>query len=714
MTKNGELIQIIEIKGYAERFSKMSSENLRDVIRRVLNDLLSEDVMFFLYVKRDYERLENNATYSYEYAQLKHNQWLLYNDLQEILTNVLYVAIIHKGGKSSLSIKKIISNITFRGLAKIFQSELDLGLQKLSEVSMQILQATESYGVKLLTIKSKDNKFISEPLSFLYYITHYSEKDIEISDVDYEQILTSNLNLDNLYNTIVIKNESDNYAAVFSLKSPYKLTTDHTDQILNLDQRMIITETIRLGDNKSLINKLQDLKSWYTLSQMEVGIESVSSDIETLSINKAVFTQVTITVLGNVQEDLSNNLLKTINLLYDMGIGVIREDFYMISSLFSTLPGNSYFLRREMENIINNSAIFSSIKPKSLGGYNGSQWGKPITVFKTIDGLPYFFNFHNKNSVGHTIVVGSKDKGCDLLSEFILLESLKFDLKIIDFYSQEDNELLKMCEGKVIDDFSIDLISVISKDCKEFCKLFHFILGENCSLEGDLYKILEEIYNILLEDSLSNLKISKLSELLESNSNPLDTRIKSNLLKIFSDQCFFKFLDKDYEITYNISNIRIKNYINTLDLPQNISENLITTVLLLFLKKINQETFISSINQFIVRTDANILNTPDGEIDIYRSIFLELAKKGIVIFINCNNKSDLYRFIQSQELIQSCIPTRFFLSEKLLEKEFAKIFHLSQKELNSIKMYHPKECIFLMKQDDEPGICASFKVLKNL
>ncbi len=716
MTKSGELIQIIEIKGYAERFNINNFDNLREVIRRVLSEILSKDIMFFLYVKRDYTKLDNKVSYSNEYGLMIHDKWLLENNLQSILLNTLYIAVIHKGSKSFLSIKNIILNITFEHLTNNFQAKLEHGQKMLSDASMKILQATEAYGGKLLKVKYQNNQIISEPLSFIHYLTYCQSKDIELSSEDYSRIIAKDLRIQIMYN--VLKNntedESNIYTSVLSLKAPYKLSTFYTDKILNLDQKMIITETIRLVNKKCFNSKLNDLKSWYEMSGMQVGIESVQADLEALTTEKAILSQITMMILGSSAEELSNNMKKTHNLMCELGISTVREDFYILGSKFSILPGNGHFFRREVENITDNSAIFSSIKPKSLGGYNGSQWGKPITLFMTIEGFPYFFNFHNKNSVGHTIVLGSKDNGADILTEFLMLESLKFNLKIIDFYSQEDNIFTKIsCTTVVNDDaFSIDMVDIINKDLKEFCNLFHFILQQEYSEDSQLYLTLNRIYNIILEDIDISTKVANILSIIESHDNPLNSNLKSSLLKIFSDKCFFKILNRNNQIDDNIWNVRIKKYIDTLDLSANIKNNLLSTIIFLFIKKINQEVFVSNIYPIIIRVDSTIFNIPSNKLDEYKITLLEIAKKGIMLLINCNDKMDLYKLAFAENIIQSSIPTRFFLSEKLIAKQFSRIFQLSQKDLNAIKMYHPKECIFLLQQDDY-SISASFKTLNN-
>jgi len=57
ITKNGELVQILSVNGFSKRFDKNKDLNLRAEIKRVLKTLLSRDIMFYLYVKRDYQNI---------------------------------------------------------------------------------------------------------------------------------------------------------------------------------------------------------------------------------------------------------------------------------------------------------------------------------------------------------------------------------------------------------------------------------------------------------------------------------------------------------------------------------------------------------------------------------------------------------------------------------------------------------------------------------
>ena len=105
LTKNGELIQIIRVKGFAKRFSKISTDNLREEVRTVINNLLTKDLMFYLYVKRDYMNIDIATVFNSEFAQMKHEIWINENNFRNCLMNTLYIAIVHCGARDALSDK---------------------------------------------------------------------------------------------------------------------------------------------------------------------------------------------------------------------------------------------------------------------------------------------------------------------------------------------------------------------------------------------------------------------------------------------------------------------------------------------------------------------------------------------------------------------------------------------------------------------------------
>lgn len=735
MNKNGELVQLIEIKGYSKRFNAQSILNLREAVRETLNSLLSQDVMFYLYVKRDFVPMNFSANFLSEFAQMKHNMWLERNSFKSCLMNTLYIGIVHEGAKSLLTHKHFADQIFLKKTIACFSVKLQAARDVIASISVEILAKLEQYGVNLLSIVKKNEKLISEPLSFLYYLIHSREKDVEISQADYSKLLTYNLNIKHEYNEACLGTDNSleldwdgnlkvseaiadqSYINILTFKHASDLATKYTDQLLNLDQQMVVTETIRLADKESLLEQLKKSQKIYEITKTNVATQIISGMMKELEAHHAILSQISMKIVAPTKELLHEKMNKTKELINRLGISTIKEDYYMIGAFFSAIPGNAHFLRRENSTIMSQAAVFASIKPKSLGGYNGSIWGNPITVFKTTEGLPYFFNFHNNNNIGHTIIVGEEEHGNSLLRNFLVLESLQFDARFVDLFCGNTKEIITMCDGMVEENFSIDMLTLIDNDIKMFYTLISFMLFDEHTITGALQEalleVLTRIHNILLQDKNAEvaLLVSKINDIFSLNDLQINSDIKYALSQFFSEKLFFRTLHLSSVPEGKI--LAMQDLLGTADLQSKFRTNIQSITTFLYIKQLDKELSYSNLQPVILSVDHTILLLPAVLKDEFQKIMIEIAKKNVVVIVTCQNKEFLYLGKETQEIIKNIIPTRFFLSDKFIDRNFKNLFELSDLEMSKIKMYNPSEHIFLLQQDAS-SITASFKILNTI
>ncbi len=143
-----------------------------------------------------------------------------------------------------------------------------------------------------------------------------------------------------------------------------------------------------------------------------------------------------------------------------------------------------------------------------MGNYNGSIWGEPVTILKTLRGRYYNFNFHYKNS-GHTIIVGPKGTGKTTLTHFLLSQSLKFDIKIIYIDLEgRSGKFLEAINGTAIklekekeSPIKIDLLDLANYDGKIewFADLLLKICAHNDDYRSNNKEYVEKFTNLAKE-----------------------------------------------------------------------------------------------------------------------------------------------------------------------------------------------------------------------
>ncbi len=728
ITKNGELVQILSIRGFSKRFDKTLQLNLRNEVRKILKSLISKDIMFYLYVKRDYRKIDVSKEFTSEFARMKHEIWIKENALDSNLMNKLYIAVVHMGAKQNFSKSKIFQQLFFNNMRSYFVTQLEKCSTELSKISVQILQSLEKYGVELLSLVESNGKLISQPLSFIYYLLFVQEKEIEVKKVDFAKILSFNLNITNDYNAAEVivddameidfdgnlemleLNSKSHKISMLTLKSGYDLLTRYTDEVLNLNQKMIITETIKLSTSDTLSKKITTDKKLYDFMKLKTAIKL--SDSILTSIDKPIKSQVSIKIIGDIDQELERNVSQTKSLLKKIGISFIVEDLYMISSFFSILPGNSHLLRREFMNIMEQSAIFCSIKPKSLGRYNGSIWGMPITIFRTTDNLPFFFNFHNFQNIGHTIVVGKVENGLNSLVSLLISESFRFDPKVIDLFcsDKELDILYKSLNSSTTDDLpSVNLAKILNYNLDQFYKIIEFILFKNDSISQELKEQITDLLGQVIEKlKIVDVLEKTIAEIVDMiPSKIMNSDIQKRLIVFFSIDIYFKFFYKEVSIEKKFFKYNLNDLI-----PENNYKIQMTAVLSFFIiQKIAQDLNEVNVVPIIINISSDLLSLLPLYKDEINGILDLLTKKHAVVIFNCIDKHSLYKMTGLSQVIEEKISVKIFLSDKFVDRDFKNIFSLSYLEINKIKMYNPLERIFLMKQDDY-SISCSFRALK--
>jgi hypothetical protein len=219
------------------------------------------------------------------------------------------------------------------------------------------------------------------------------------------------------------------------------------------------------------------------------------------------------------------------------------------------------------------------------------------------------------------------------------------------------------------------------------------------------------------KEKTSTIDFSKLSDdvcnLIQNSDVGLNSDIKHNASEFFKAECFFKFFCVDSVVDDRIISINLGSFLNDVSFDKSVQKRMKSLIVFLFLKNLNSKLDYSNLKHTIIAFDSDVLDLCNIFYEDFLIVFEELAKKHVVFIITCEDRHTLYNSKNIKEIISKLIPTRFFLSDKFVDKPFKELFDLNHVDLNTIKMYNPSEHMFLLKQDDQ-SIVASFKILNNL
>lgn len=421
---------------------------------------------------------------------------------------------------------------------EILENLLKSTEEKLSYYEAKILTSDEILNFYSIFINGKEEKYKYDKNDFL--AETYSNADIEFKK---EYIKYNNFNDIILANMLSIKNyESD------------QIKSSIVDNLLNLNEEFIICisceniqKDISKKKIKDLIAKLpSELKEHYSLLIKYIDQEQTSASYVSFSI----FIQ-EITDEKNEKKALLNLKKRTSqikDILEKLNISIVKETLNLQPLFFSLFPNrNNLNARKRLLTTENLSSIVTFANQPQ--GFITNEWGnEPITMFKNINGTPYFFNLHGTDELnkpkGHTMIIGGSGQGKTTLAQFIMLNAMKYDINIFAF--DKANGMNVFCEfvngeyndTKKNNSFKLNpfsLLEIDNKANKDFLVDFLFLMAGFDPAEINLKPELMQFKNSI-DKTLQNL--------LEA------IKINKKLIPTLSE--FYKAINEDYKPYYEI------------------------------------------------------------------------------------------------------------------------------------------------------------------
>ena len=707
LTKDGELVQIIEITG--ENISLQAIENeLREDVRKALTSSIEDyKIAVYLHTIRSRKNImPTDAKFTNEFAQNLNDEWCHKNNFDKQLINSIYISLVYQGTSHSIiNPINLFKSLIFSLIKDEELTYLKKAHEKLNDVSNKILTMLQLQGARKLGIIETENGMISEQLTLYYYLLNLQRYKVHLTPNSLLPEL-ANHKFNFTFNSIEIKYLQDNkFAAVFSLKDYYDLSPETLDQFLQLGFEYILSQIVLFVPAHVAKKEYESIAEIAQLSRYEKLNESNGLD-KFMAAEKNgdcayCRQQVTITIFSDNKEFFQKKVLQAIKELHALGIATIREDFNMAALFFGQLPGNFRFLKHGRFNYLdtNRVASYCTIFDKEVGNYYGSKWGKPLTLLRTDRGTPFYFNFHDKMGIGHTLIVGPKESGKTVISKFFITQSLKYEPRIIYIDLEGNNKnFIETIGGKYLALNNVIKLSNLNpfnlKSFNNDPKLFkEWLIDCIFPKARDIpqyNEVFTAIANKIYEHTDLPNKVEAVSTLIEQFN---DIAVKQSAKNFFITNNVFGQLFTEEKSQFNLLD---ESRILGLDLSELIKDaqkfkaymGVLLETILVNLK--DERTLI-------------YINNLDKLFDIYhfKQVFFEwlnlLNKKNGLLFGNiCHNES-LEKDSDYQDILK-ITATKIFLCDKNANKYFKKCYKLSDDEVHKIKSYSFTRRLFLIKQ----------------
>jgi type IV secretion system protein VirB4 len=516
------------------------------------------------------------------------------------------------------------------------------------------------------------------------------------------------------YNTIQVEGETGtHYGAILSVKEYQEITVEQIDRFLQLPVQFMVTESFDFVPKDMAVKEVKDQKYIYEVSGSKKmyklsGIQQmVEAEGEPCDFGEH---QIIITLLDDKVKDMQKSLKVVVETLRDLGVVFVREDLFMEDCYWSCMPGNFDFIRRQSFIPTSRIAGYASLYNFPAGKREGNLWGDAVTVFRTADDTPYFFNFHFGDN-GHTAIIGPYGAGKTVLLNFLVSEAQKYDAKTVYFEKERGSEaFIRAAGGKYkqvtneIDKGQLSFNPLILKDTlenREFLKQwFEYLIQFNDN------NSIENISDIKARE-VTKEDVIKIDEAVKYIFKmPQEDRMLSNIIpKIWKEG------EETYEIMKNWfgtgkyakyfdspidnSEINSSNFI-AFDISKIVKLKTVTIPMISYLLHALEQSLDGFDPAIIVLDEAwEFIDNPAFQPRLKKWLRKMADKNAIVIFAS-ESVEKIENSTVTNKLFE-VVQTQIFLPNKLAGESYEEIFKLSKEEYEIVKNLNKDDRKFLLR-----------------
>lgn len=410
-----------------------------ELLNMVFKSFANEPISFYFHNCRF--SIEDKFESKFENSFLEEIDRKYYESFQKgtLRKNGLYFTMIYNPLKNNLE-KTAFLKASFDSKRKTMSQSLF----KFQEFADRLEANLKEFGPKKLKTYKKDDKIYSKQLEFYNYLLNGKFNPVRVLNMPIYEYLNGNLqNIQFNHDTIQLNSNdsSKRFARCIEIKD---YTSETYAGLLNvlmyLDIEYTITQSfspIAKIDAKSAITK-QKNQLIATEDDGYTQVEQIDEALNQLINGEISFGKYHFSILiygDSIQEcrDNTNEVMRQMN---ELGFGVTLATLALPATFFATLPSN--FAIRPRISLISslNYSSLIALHNFDIGKRDKNCWGDAITILKTPNKQPYYFNFHQNTGqkkddfgkflIGNSLVLGQSGGGKTVFMSFVLNQMIKY------------------------------------------------------------------------------------------------------------------------------------------------------------------------------------------------------------------------------------------------------------------------------------------------
>jgi type IV secretion system protein VirB4 len=710
LTKKNDLVSFIRIEGFPfEAADDAEIDSKKEIRNNVFKAMTGGNFSIYIHTIRKKHASYPNGEFENDFANALNKQWKAKNAPEYVFLNEHYISIVRKNS----SIANMMSNIAAQLNKDEDNSDTNQALidayNELAENVEKVLQSFNGYNAKLLEVKKEGDAYYCEMLEFTGMLTNGLQK---------QKYLVPKTTIDRYFQTTRIYTsrkaiechsyDETKYMGIVSLKN-YRPSTHAglLDTFLTLPFELVITQSFSYMDKSSAISKMQ-LQQRRLMQAEDPSISQVAEITRALDQAMAGryafgLHHLSILCIAESKKALDKYCSNAAVELTNIGIINVRETINMEACFWGQLPGNeSWLIRKATINTLN-LAGFASMHNFPQGKIDGNHWGDAVTVFNTVSGTPFFFNFHVRD-VGHTMIIGPTGAGKTVLMNFLCAQAQKFRPRMFFFDKDHGAEIFIRALG--------GHYAVLDPSEKSSFNPLH--LEENHNNKAFLF---EWFSNLILGSETRQLTPEESATIAQAVDGiyrlPREQRVLRNVASFFGTEFVGSIASK---LTKWHSNGEKSNIFDNANDKIDFSTG---NVFGFEMGPILQDSvaLAPTLNYLFHRIQTSLDGTPtiiildEAWALIDNPVFAPKIKDWLKVMRKLNamvvfatqSVEDATKSSISDTLVQQTA-TQIFLPNLRATESYQKMFMLSDKEFDIVKNTDPSSRFFIVKQDTHTAI----------
>jgi len=443
-------------------------EHKHNAFNRMLQTLRAPDfanVAFWVHDVRRRRRVTDASRFQDTFNQSLSDAYFKELSAQKLMQNELYLTMIYRPVVTG---KRFVEKSTDTSR---LASEQQQAIDKLLEMAGNMEAVLKEYApVRLRMYEAPNGIVFSETLEFFGYLLNRVAEPVPVLKAPvyrYLPISRQRFSAKTGDYVLTAPDGTNHFGALLNIKEyPDGTHPGILNGLKYLDFEYVMTHSFSPMGRHDAIKALERTKGMMISSGDKAVSQIVELDLAMDQLTSGNFVlgeyHFTIALYAPDQATLSQHIATTRAELSNAGFVSVKEDLAVTAAFYAQFPGNWKY-RTRLANI--SSLNFLGLSPLhnfASGKRDNNPWGACVTTLQTVNGQPYYFNFHatlpgedsfGEKAIANTMVIGKSGTGKTALINFLLSQVQKLDPAPTIFFFDKDRGteiFVRACGGNYL------------------------------------------------------------------------------------------------------------------------------------------------------------------------------------------------------------------------------------------------------------------------